>query len=491
MKAKGEIPMKLKALKQFAFLFVAGLVGMGAGMAIMWGTHSASAAGEVGHGHELEFHQGVEATCETTGYKDYWECPECHLYFSDADGINEIKAEDFAAWHVAPKINHDFHLHEYKNATCDHDGHRDYLYCDQCEKYFDPKTKTEITYESTIIHNTNRSHEIGALVPYEPATCEHEGHYAYRQCVHCDQYFNEYGIACNYSDLVIPTVHHVHYEAAQAPTCEHTGSRAYYVCDDCGRKFADENCTEPLTDDEVVVAKLNHWSEGNQHFARKEATCLEDGNPEYWVCIHGCGQKFVDQACTRLLDESIFEAYKAYDHDWQMICLPENRVDDAVPYRYLDAENKVKSVNVMYYQTCTRCGEHQGGQTVPSFAKLVNNNFNRNNVTIGDYETTGVERIIDYDVFKISASALTATESGYDAVIKITLPGTYSQYSQYKFDDVLFEDMSNVVDNDNGVMLLQVHCDTLPTAETVLIWQFNWDGDGVFEQKIKVVITVA
>ena len=69
-------------------------IATGVGVVIMWGGHNTSAAGESGHGHELMIHLGSEATCETTGLKTYWECPECNLFFSDAEGFNAIAVSE-------------------------------------------------------------------------------------------------------------------------------------------------------------------------------------------------------------------------------------------------------------------------------------------------------------------------------------------------------------------------------------------------------------
>lgn len=42
------------------------------------------------HTHQLEFVEGVEATCEEDGIESYWKCLECKKLFSDVNAKNEI-----------------------------------------------------------------------------------------------------------------------------------------------------------------------------------------------------------------------------------------------------------------------------------------------------------------------------------------------------------------------------------------------------------------
>ena len=150
--------MNIRVLKQTGLLVLVALVSMSAGMAIMWGIHKVSAAEAGEHEHELVAHVGTAATCETTGLRDYWECPDCHLYFSDPKGIagSEITSDELGTWRILPKTNHKTFYHQYKNATCAEDGNIAYYACYSCGKEFTDKACThEVAHDKVIIKKKN------------------------------------------------------------------------------------------------------------------------------------------------------------------------------------------------------------------------------------------------------------------------------------------------------------------------------------------------
>ena len=57
-------------------------------------TAAAAACTTAEHTHTLEEHSANGATCTEAGNSAYWECGECHKYFSDADGKTEIARGD-------------------------------------------------------------------------------------------------------------------------------------------------------------------------------------------------------------------------------------------------------------------------------------------------------------------------------------------------------------------------------------------------------------
>ena len=487
--------MKLKIFKQIAFLLVAGLAGMGVGVVIMWGGHNTSAAGESGHGHELMIHLGSEATCEMTGLKTYWECPECNLFFSDAEGFNAIAVSELESWRVIPKTDHRIKFYAQKNATCSENGNHAYYHCVCCGHDFkDEACQVEYAPNEIVIDSYHQAHNKVKVNETAP-TCEHDGCYEHYECTKCGQVFNEHGIACCDSDVVIKGGHHTddsHFVAHEDATCEHAGHVAYYECVGCGKKFTDAECKKLL--ENVELPQLDHWSDGGiYHVSEKAATCTEDGNPEYWICTKGCGKKYTDQTCQHLLDESLFDNYKALNHGngsgWKIICTPDCRVDNTVPYRYEDINGQVIAVDARYCQTCIYCCEHRGSQSVRSYAELDENNFNRNHVTYS-YEIVGENRVISCDVLTIAAGAIPASGEGYAVDILINVAANYSAYSKYKRNGNIVTDMSSDVYKQGGknLMALKIHFDELPTANTEQVWEFDWDGDGEYEQKIKVVV---
>ena len=108
----------------------------------------------------------------------------------------------------------------------------------------------------------------------------------------------------------------------------------HWHCTVCGRNYADETCTNQITDD-VVQPKINH--QNKQHHDHLDATCLTDGNIEYWYCPD-CDTHFTDEACTTSTTEY---AIAALGHDFTHI-----------PY----TTSTCTSEGVVEHWHCSRCG---------------------------------------------------------------------------------------------------------------------------------------
>ena len=104
------------------------------------------------------------------------------------------------------------------------------------------------------------------------ATCTKEGEMKFT----CD--------TCAYVKTEVTSVvdkHIVRKVNAVAATCTQDGNIAYYICKDCNTLFADENGTQPLTEEDVIVPATNHVNA--KYEIIKEATCTEDGSKKF-VC---------------------------------------------------------------------------------------------------------------------------------------------------------------------------------------------------------------
>ncbi len=96
--------------------------------------------------------------------------------------------------------------------------------------------------------------------------------------------------------------HNVVYAAAKEATCEYTGNIEHWYCDVCHAVWMDAECTDPSTEGEVTLPKAHEYYDdcetacylcGEERQAPHNlkhydavipATCLETGNPEYWLC---------------------------------------------------------------------------------------------------------------------------------------------------------------------------------------------------------------
>ena len=128
------------------------------------------------------------------------------------------------------------------------------------------------------------------------ATCTEKGNYENWHCTKCDKHFADAECTTVMTDWEIPALGHAtEYRAQKAATCTEDGYTVnHWHCTVCGRNYADEACTNLITED-VVLPKINH--QHKQHHDYVEATCLTDGNMEYWYCPD-CNTHFTDEACT-------------------------------------------------------------------------------------------------------------------------------------------------------------------------------------------------
>ena len=83
------------------------------------------------------------------------------------------------------------------------------------------------------------------------------------------------------------------------PTCAVPGNITYWSCE-CGAYFSDEDGTQEVTADDVIIAKKAH----NLTYARGiEATCESTGRMEYWAWSV-CKNYYADKECTQLISKT-------------------------------------------------------------------------------------------------------------------------------------------------------------------------------------------
>ncbi|MDY5931132.1 MAG: hypothetical protein SPJ34_03780 [Candidatus Ornithospirochaeta sp.] len=128
------------------------------------------------------------------------------------------------------------------------------------------------------------------------------------------------------SDLIIPAVPHSLSKTERLePTCLRDGYDAYWSCSMCGLLFSDEECSNPVTMEDLRIPRLPHSA---VHHDETESTCLEHGVYEHWSCS-SCGKLFRDEQCTTemsqldtvkpLADHAWHEGYQADSlHHWKV-----------------------------------------------------------------------------------------------------------------------------------------------------------------------------
>ena len=79
------------------------------------------------HVHQLTAVNRVEPTCTEPGTEAYWECAECGMRFSDAEGANAISEPA-----VIPASGHHYEIQNAKEATCTAPGYTGDEICSVC-----------------------------------------------------------------------------------------------------------------------------------------------------------------------------------------------------------------------------------------------------------------------------------------------------------------------------------------------------------------------
>ena len=461
--------MKLKIFKQIAFALVAVVAGMGIGVAIMWGGRGASAAVE-SHSHPLVYNMGEAATCDHAGHYGYYECEECHKFYEDKEGRNEIAEADL----IIPQLKHELVLVEGKNATCGETGVQKHYECKFChKKFWDKGGKREITNNEEIIAKS--AHATIEHVDAKEATCTQEGWYEHYECIFCHEMFHDKAGKNPYPTAFIGYKHNAHWVNEVEATCEHEGVKGHYYCDDCHKCFEDEACQHEIED--VTVEKMPHDLRNCQDEVLPD--CEHNGHPAYGECIH-CHKYYYLNDNSKEYDPSNLESkYKAQGHDWVSSFTPECRIN---PYRLKSDEGKAEFNKVNYFDICSKCGEKAGLTSITGYAVLNNDTFTKNNVTV-TYSYKNVENfgeVVDYETFTIDQTKL----NNNNATIQIIAPDNYTASSICKCQDevVTLEKVDGYIGQ--TVLKMEIHFNEL---HDTLVWEFDWDGDGVAEQIIHVV----
>lgn len=124
---------------------------------------------------------------------------------------------------------------------------------------------------------------------------------------------------------------------AKAATCIENGNIEYWQCtnSDCGKRFATNDATGTvLTDADIITTAGAHKLtkvEAKPATCNKETQQVNPGNIEYWEC-ELCGKNFADEnATTELTDDEIVDG----DHAWRELGYVAPTCDLWGGYRYI------------------------------------------------------------------------------------------------------------------------------------------------------------
>lgn len=125
------------------------------------------------------------------------------------------------------------------------------------------------------------------------STCTTNGNIEYWHCNVCNKYFSDSNCKTETTlkDTVISAAGHdlICTERKEA-TCTEDGNIEYWHCDRCDSDFSDKQAKKEIFPADTVLSANGHQL---SHTERKETACTENGNFEYWYCL-GCGSYFSD-----------------------------------------------------------------------------------------------------------------------------------------------------------------------------------------------------
>lgn len=240
--------------------------------------------------HDLEYVPEVPSTCVQPGTTEHWHCSVCGGRFVDESGAQAVKLDELAL----PLGAHALEAVEEVPASCTEPGTAAHWACALCGKLFaDEAGNAEVTAEN--LATALAPHALAAVAEV-PATCEEAGVAAHWRCASCGGLFkDEEGTqAVSIDDLVVPlAAHKLTAHAPKAATCTEPGSLAHWTCEVCGKAFLDDRALEPAGD--VAVPATGHKA---VHHERVAPTTKSAGRAEYWECS-ACGKLFSDEGMTK------------------------------------------------------------------------------------------------------------------------------------------------------------------------------------------------
>ncbi len=155
-------------------------------------------------------------------------------------------------------------------------------------------------------------------VSKKDATCTGNGNHKYYKCESCTnqkKYKDFTGISVyNGNENVIPASGHdnpMEHKTRKEATCTEDGNVEYYYCNKCEKCFADEEATVEINENDITLTKTGH---NMQHKAKVPAKCEEDGCEEYYYCSK-CNKYFTDEEGNNVVTLSELKI-DATDHDF-------------------------------------------------------------------------------------------------------------------------------------------------------------------------------
>ncbi len=248
----------------------------------------------------LEHYAKSDGTCNP--HIEYWYCPDCGKYFTDAACTNEIRKSKLDNGVEKDETNHtDLKHFIAKAATCTEEGNIEYWYCSGCDNYYSNSSGTAKTTHAKVTtskadHDYYWVADTTANVHYQKcrvcdkttATSSHTGGTASckakAECSKC---------GASYGDFDADNHINFEYKNAVKPTATTKGYTGDKYCADCGAFIEKGTEYAPQCSGGCKDLKLVKGT---------PKTCTADGTIDYYQCPT-CQNKYKDEKGTVLLTE--------------------------------------------------------------------------------------------------------------------------------------------------------------------------------------------
>lgn len=243
-------------------------------------------------GHEVQAAAATAQTCMGPGRRAHYRCTRtgCGKLFSDSAAKLEVTEASL----VIPPADHTLTRHAPVDATCTASGQAEYWHCSVCRQDFADSSGASVLPAAEVPALGHKTEKISEV----PATCLAAGTAAHHRCLDCGGRFSSaynreavpgdgVGAAALMSaQLTLAKLDHDKEEHARKdPSCTEEGSIRYWTCrsagDDARYASGDNADSAVLTDAQIRLPRTGH---DLAHTAAKAATCLAEGNREYWQC---------------------------------------------------------------------------------------------------------------------------------------------------------------------------------------------------------------
>lgn len=204
-------------------------------------------------GHDMVYYPAKDGGCGTSANKEYYKCNNCKYYFTDKNGINEVRESD-----VLFPSTHRVAYDAYVAPTCTESGLSAGSHCETCG---------EIIEKQELI--PAKGHSKIKVTDYIAPTCKTEGRSEGSKCEVCELVFEE-------SETIAKLEHRTEIIKGSEASCTKNG-----ISD--GEKCLD--CKEVVKAQETIPAK----GHTEKTLEAKKATCKENGLTEGLVCT-ACGE---------------------------------------------------------------------------------------------------------------------------------------------------------------------------------------------------------